>query len=202
MDSIEILRQYLSGAMKANFAEAELQKFLNQAGSLSNLREATRARCALGVIRRTIQFRRGEASSQDICLNLRDAILYLGHLKVPQRVYEAAKDVGKDYGLICEPDSVVSCLQKTPAWLPHNKYVEDVYALRSAENAEVEEPSIGDSILSSCTKFQCYKNFEQKIAVHTALNLPGGHTLLVSLPTGGGKSLITQVLASETNGLT
>lgn len=202
MDSIEILRQYLSGAMKANFAEAELQKFLNQAGSLSNLREATRARCALGVIRRTIQFRRGEASSQDICLNLRDAILYLGHLKVPQRVYETAKDVGKDYGLICEPDSVVSCLQKTPAWLPHNKYVEDVYALRSAENAEVEEPSIGDSILSSCTKFQCYKNFEQKIAVHTALNLPGGHTLLVSLPTGGGKSLITQVLASETNGLT
>lgn len=202
MDSIEILRQYLSGAIKANIAEAELEKFFKKTESLSSLREATRARCALGVIRRTIQFRRGEASAQDICLNLRDAILYLGHLKVPQYVYEAAKGFGKDYGLICEPDSVVSCLQKIPTWIPHNKYVEDVYALRPTGNTEVEETSIGDSILSSCTKFQCYKNFEQKIAVHTALNLPGGHTLLVSLPTGGGKSLITQVLASKTNGLT
>lgn len=202
MDSIEILRQYLSGAIKANIAEAELEKLLNKTDSLSGLREATRARCALGVIRRMIQFRRGEASAQDICLNLRDAILYLGQLKVPQHVYEAAKEFGKDYGLVCELDSVVSCLQRIPSWLPHNKYVEDVYALRPAGNAEVEEPSIGDSILSSCTKFQYYKNFEQKLAVHTALNLPGGHTLLVSLPTGGGKSLITQVLASKTDGLT
>ena len=38
--------------------------------------------------------------------------------------------------------------------------------------------------------------------MHTALTLPNGHTLLISLPTGGGKSLVTQLLASVSEGLT
>lgn len=56
--------------------------------------------------------------------------------------------------------------------------------------------------LAKHTVFNAYKSFEQKIAVHTALNLPNGHTLLISLPTGGGKSLVTQLLASVSEGLT
>lgn len=57
-------------------------------------------------------------------------------------------------------------------------------------------------ILSTHTKFKTYKNFEQKIAVHSAINLPQGHTLLISQPTGGGKSLVTQILSSTSDGLT
>ncbi len=38
--------------------------------------------------------------------------------------------------------------------------------------------------------------------MHTALRLPGGYTLMVALPTGGGKSLITQIVAAQSNGLT
>ncbi len=60
----------------------------------------------------------------------------------------------------------------------------------------------GDVMLARHTDFKAYKSFEQKIAVHTALNLPNGHTLLISLPTGGGKSLVTQLLASVSEGLT
>ena len=52
------------------------------------------------------------------------------------------------------------------------------------------------------TIFSQYKSFEQKIAVHTALNLPDGYTLLVSQPTGGGKSLVTQMLSSVSDGMT
>ena len=40
------------------------------------------------------------------------------------------------------------------------------------------------------------------MAVYGALNTPGGYTTLVSLPTGGGKSLITQMMAYQSDGLT
>ena len=90
----------------------------------------------------------------------------------------------------------------SPDWLEPKKYIEDVYALKHNEFTELEEGSDGDLILSTHTKFKSYKSFEQKIAVHSAINLPQGNTLLISQPTGGGKSLVTQMLASTSSGLT
>lgn len=52
------------------------------------------------------------------------------------------------------------------------------------------------------TKYKNFKSFEQKLAVYGALNTPKGYTTLVSLPTGGGKSLITLTLAYQQDGLT
>lgn len=47
------------------------------------------------------------------------------------------------------------------------------------------------------TGFQRFKSIRQKLAVTGALNMPEGYTVLVSLPTGGGKSLITQTMAYQ-----
>ncbi len=47
-----------------------------------------------------------------------------------------------------------------------------------------------------------FKSLEQKLAVFGALSTPEGYTTLVSLPTGGGKSLITQTMAYQRDGLT
>lgn len=47
------------------------------------------------------------------------------------------------------------------------------------------------------TGFQRFKSIRQKLAVSGALNMPEGYTALVSLPTGGGKSLITQTMAYQ-----
>lgn len=52
------------------------------------------------------------------------------------------------------------------------------------------------------TKYKAFKSLEQKLAVYGALNTPEGYTTLVSLPTGGGKSLITQTMAYQREGLT
>lgn len=53
------------------------------------------------------------------------------------------------------------------------------------------------------TGFQKFKSIRQKLAVNGALNMPQGYTALVSLPTGGGKSLITQTMAyQKKDGLT
>lgn len=51
-------------------------------------------------------------------------------------------------------------------------------------------------------KFLEYKSNEQKLAVSGALRTPEGYSCLVSMSTGGGKSLITQSIAYQKQGLT
>ena len=59
-----------------------------------------------------------------------------------------------------------------------------------------------DPLIEWITGFKYFKSTAQKLAVYGALNTPDGYTTLVSLPTGGGKSLITQTLAYQKDGLT
>ena len=202
MDSKEILQQYIIGAMNSKSAIAELEKNLADTSTLLKIQEAARARYVIGFIRRAVQYRCDEASATDFCLNLRDVILVLGRIKLNEKLYEAARAHASEFDLVCENDYHVSCIHHIPSWLEPHQYIKDVYALRHTDGIEMERASAGDAVLESHTFFKAYKSFEQKVAVHTALNLPAGHTLLISLPTGGGKSLVTQLLSSVTNGLT
>lgn len=59
-----------------------------------------------------------------------------------------------------------------------------------------------DSLIYSLTSIQTFKSLSQKLAVYGALKTPDGYTTMVSLPTGGGKSLITQTMAYQSSGLT
>ncbi len=202
MDSKEVLQQYIVGAMKSKSAIAELEKNLADTSTLLKLQEAARSRYVIGFIRRVVQFKCDEASAKDMCLNIRDLVLVMGRVKLTEKLYKAVKDHGAEFGLVCENDLQVSCLLHSPEWLEPHQYIKDVYALRHDDSIELESASSGDAILAKHTGFSAYKSFEQKVAVHTALNLPNGHTLLISLPTGGGKSLVTQLLASSSEGLT
>lgn len=202
MDSREIFRQYIMGAMKASSAIAELEKLLMDTSTLPKLREAARARYVIGFIRRVIQFKCDTASGKDICLNIRDIALVLGRVNLTEKLYNTVREYGSEFGLVCENNLQVSCILHIPEWLEPQDYIKDVYALKYNDNDELDSCSAGDLILSEHTTFHTYKSFEQKIAVHTALNLPQGYTLLVSQPTGGGKSLVTQLLASTSSGLT
>ena len=73
----------------------------------------------------------------------------------------------------------------------------------SAEYSRKKEYNLTtDSLIYSVTGFKQFKTMSQKLAVYGALNTPEGYTTLVSLPTGGGKSLITQMMAYQSDGLT
>lgn len=202
MDSKEILQQYIVGAMKSKSAIAELEKNLADTSTLLKMQEAARSRYVIGFIRRVMQFKCDEASAKDLCLNIRDIILFLGRVKLTEMLYNVVREYGAEFDLVCENNLQVSCLHHIPEWLEPHQYIKDVYALRLDDGIELECASSGDAILAKHTGFSVYKSFEQKVAVHTALNLPNGHTLLISLPTGGGKSLVTQLLASVSEGLT
>lgn len=202
MDSKEILQQYIVGAMRASSAIAELEKKLLDTSTPELNQEAARARYVIGFIRRVSQYKCGEASEKDMCLNIRDLILIMGRTKLTEKLYRVVHEYGAEFGLVCEADLHVSCFLNTPDWLAPDSYIKDVYALKYDDIDEYGTWSAGDSLLSKHTIFHTYKSFEQKIAVHTALNMPQGYTLLISQPTGGGKSLVTQMLASTSDGLT
>nr|WP_294485127.1 DEAD/DEAH box helicase [uncultured Anaerosporobacter sp.] len=59
-----------------------------------------------------------------------------------------------------------------------------------------------NSFIRNLTPFQFFKSNEQKLAVMGALRVPNGYSCLVSMTTGGGKSLITQTVAYQKEGLT
>ena len=59
-----------------------------------------------------------------------------------------------------------------------------------------------DPWIYALTGFQRFKSMAQKLSVYGALHTPEGYTALVSLPTGGGKSLVTQMLGYQEEGLT
>lgn len=202
MDSKEVLQQYIVGAMKSRSAIAELEKNLADTSTLLKMQEAARARYVIGFIRRVVQFRCDEASAKDLCLNIRDIVLVLGRVRLTEMLYNVVREYGSEFDLVCESDMQVSCLHHIPDWLEPHQYIKDVYALSHNCSIEMESTSSGDATLAKHTGFKAYKSFEQKVAVHSALNLPNGHTLLISLPTGGGKSLVTQLLANVSEGLT
>ena len=77
--------------------------------------------------------------------------------------------------------------------------------LQEGQNEKIlkkEHELLTDPLIYAITGFSCFKSMSQKIAVYGALNTPDGYTTLVSLPTGGGKSLITQTIAYQKEGLT
>lgn len=59
-----------------------------------------------------------------------------------------------------------------------------------------------NSYIHSLTGFDKFKSNEQKMAVMGALKTPKGYSCLVSMTTGGGKSLITQTVSYQETGLT
>lgn len=202
MESKKILQQFIDGEIKSKAAITELEKNLSDTSTFLEMQEVAKTRYMIGFVRRVTQFKRDEASAKDLCLNLRDLVLFLGRIKLSEKLYNIVKTYGADFDLVCESNMQVSCLLHTPEWLEPQQYIKDIYALRYESDVDLEEPSSGDEVLRYHTGFTAYKSFEQKTAVYTALNLPQGHTLLISLPTGGGKSLVTQLLASTSNGLT
>ena len=68
-------------------------------------------------------------------------------------------------------------------WLQESNEI-DKLVLRRSEN-----PTVGDGLIYAMTGWHTYQSEAQKIAVQACLNMPSGSTLLVTLPTGSGKSL-------------
>lgn len=87
----------------------------------------------------------------------------------------------------------------------NENFVKQAFQRNSVEIEKVNDDDIfygTNAYIYNLTGFREFKSLEQKISVYGALNTPAGYSTLVSLPTGGGKSLITQAMAYQQQGLT
>lgn len=86
----------------------------------------------------------------------------------------------------------------------NEKFVKDAFGRgeNHSKSSIEDERLITNSMIYHLTGYSKFKSLDQKIAVYGALNTPEGYTSLVSLPTGGGKSLVTQTISYQKEGLT
>lgn len=85
----------------------------------------------------------------------------------------------------------------------NEKFVSEAFIQNTEEQQKVDEGNlISDPMIWKLTGYSHFKSLDQKLAVYGALNTPDGYTTLISLPTGGGKSLVTQTISYQRDGLT
>lgn len=90
-----------------------------------------------------------------------------------------------------------------PDYVKYKSFVEKTYVNIGSSLLENSSPYclLTNRYIAELTGFKQFKSIEQKLCVYGALNTPAGYTTLISMPTGGGKSLVTQVVGYKENGL-
>lgn len=109
-----------------------------------------------------------------------------------------------EYGLMKNVESKYYANLDIPEYIDSD-FVDQAYQRKNTNRTLPKQNDVfygNNAFIYSLTHYKEFKTLEQKIAVFGALNTPEGYTTLVSLPTGGGKSLITQTMAYQKGGLT
>ncbi len=146
-------------------------------------------------------FRTGKRHfQQDFLLALRDFLLtfntdiQLHSLRIPKP---------NGFGLSQDSDGRCYASYQFPEYV-HSTFAAKAFLSEEPQSKACSQPYDlhTDPLIYEITGFSMFKSMAQKLSLYGALNTPDGFTTLVSLPTGGGKSLITQTLAYQMPGLT
>ncbi len=202
MDFMEVFLAYLEGKMSASAAEEKIEKMLPILRSAGRDREYARALLCGTYLKRYHQYNTGRIKPKDLVLFIRDFVLFMGRFHFPRLITDVVERDGDSLGVFVAMDGAVDAIEKYPQSMEENRqFIREVYRLGKEEENSSQESS-GDDYVRRYTRFLSYRSLEQKIAVHSALDLPDNHTLMISLLTGGGKSLISQLLAASEERLT
>lgn len=146
-------------------------------------------------------FKENKCEMPDLLITLRD---YLLTLQTTLQLERLEIPLPNDYGIALNSQTgrYFGSLQ-LPSYV-NPQFVEAAFEAVSSSDNDVKRgyDLYTDPYIYSLTGFRFFKSVAQKLAVYGCINTPEGYTTLVSLPTGGGKSLITQTLAYQKEGLT
>ena len=108
-----------------------------------------------------------------------------------------------EYGL--QFDNKTKTLTSSHSYPSELKHIFLNAVFMQGEASSLKESKVNletNAFIRKLTGFTEYKSEEQKLSVIASLKAPDGFTTLVSMSTGGGKSLITQAVAFQKQGLT
>jgi ATP-dependent DNA helicase RecQ len=158
-------------------------------------------RCAVRLVNRYGQWNEGTASVKDFAATLRNYILYCNRIRAPLHLIAEIRDCLDPFAMYVEFDEYLNVHAGCPPWFEQQHFF-DVAFWRVQTEPVKQTLSIGDGRLKDSTGYMYYRCLEQKLAVDAAFNMPNGYTMLLCMPTGSGKSLITQVITGLGKGLT
>lgn len=161
--------------------------------------EETRLSVAKRLINTFDNYQDDKCEIEDIMCSLRNFMLFY---KTDLELKSISIPIPNDYGISRDP-STDSYYANYSIDDVNPNFLNDVFSLKKANTDEGDKYNlITDGFIYNLTGFTHFKTINQKTAVYGALRTPKGYTSLISLPTGGGKSLITQTLAYQDEGLT
>lgn len=202
MDYMEAFLKCIEGDLDTSKASEIIRQNADELLLAGKIKEYEKAVLCLTYFIRYHQYNTGKISGNDLMLFLRDFVLYVGRVRFPRLIQDAVRRDGNKIGVFVADDGAVDATVIIPDELKEQKpYIDEVYSL-SETGMQGGRSSLGDDYIYKFTKFKKYRSLEQKVAVHSAINLPDNNTLMISLPTGGGKSLVTQLLAATETKLT
>lgn len=138
-------------------------------------------------------------SQFDFECSLRNYLLVF-HTKIVIPDYQISSN--NAFGLFQSGDTIYANLD-APNYI-ESKFLQTVFMSDEEPKKTIKKYQfVCNPYIQRLTGYKYFKTIEQQIAVQGALKVPPGYTLLVSMPTGGGKSLITQTVSYQcNNGLT
>ncbi len=147
------------------------------------------------------KYKFGIASKDVFLCSLRNYLLvFQNEISVPEGMISP----DNEYGIIKNADGLYYASLEMPNYI-NSFFVNQAFQRKKVGNDAEKQKEIfygNNAYIYNLTHYKEFKSLEQKLAVFGALNTPEGYTTLVSLPTGGGKSLITQTMAYQKEGLT
>lgn len=175
-------------------ADKDIQPIINQTKATEFEKNS-----AIRLVKTWALWKKDNKYINDFEISLRDFLMIV---KTPIRISSYnITEFGKSIGLHenAEEKWVLQCY---PDWIISN------FALKSAiaEETPGKKEEIGvlttNQFVYNLTGFSAFKSEEQKLCVMGALRAPEGSSVLISMSTGGGKSLVTQTVAFQNEGLT
>lgn len=136
----------------------------------------------------------------DFLVSLRCFLIsYNTALMIPEKLI---KD-HEGYGLLKNADGRIYASIDAPEYI-NTKFVTEAFQTGIVKSKKDDNRYLlkTNEFIRNLTGYECYNSEAQKLCVTGVLRLPDGYSSMVVLPTGGGKSLVTQALAYKEDGLT
>lgn len=146
------------------------------------------------------QYVPGTSNELDFFIALR---CFLISFKVGLRLPENVELKRNRLGFIRSADGRIFASIDAPEYV-NPKFVSEAFQYESVKNKGEDERYLlkTNRFIRELTGYEYFNSEAQKLCVTGIMKLPSGYSSLIVLPTGGGKSLVTQSLAYKEEGLT